>query len=419
MLRPRSRARPFDSVEHKTIWEALARQGVDKDYIEVLKRLYANQLGKITVVSQTSRAFEIGRGTKQGDPLSTLLFNAVLEDIFREVRDKWQARKFGIEMSEGPERHLSSLCFADDVLLLAANITDLKEMMNDLMQAAAKRGLEAHDEKTSVLTNAADVRPRQIPEHVTIGVRRFKVLGPSGTIKWLGRKVSFQDPHECELSNRIAAAWGAFTKHKSELTSKKYCLKDRLRLFEAVVTSTMLYGCEAWTLNIRQQSRMRTVQRKMLRTILNARRRRIEETSSRHSHSEDSEQEEGDEDLLEPWTEFLRRTTRWTEEQLQKSGQCEWLETWRKRQWRWAAKLATRDVDKWSAISTRWQPLIHTRGPRGRAQARPRKRWDQDIVDYLSQELPGETGSWQTIALDEVSWRNHLEHFVKYTCSGI
>ena len=77
-----------ESVEHKAIWEALARQGIDKDYIELLKRLYANQLGKINVVSQTSRTFGIGRGTKQGDPLSTLLFNAVLEDIFRDVRDK-------------------------------------------------------------------------------------------------------------------------------------------------------------------------------------------------------------------------------------------------------------------------------------------------------------------------------------------
>ena len=90
----------FDSVEHKAIWEALERQGVDKAYIEVLRRLYANQLGKMSVLSQTSRAFEIQRATKQGDPLSTLFFKAVFEDIFREVRVKWKRRKFGVEMSE-------------------------------------------------------------------------------------------------------------------------------------------------------------------------------------------------------------------------------------------------------------------------------------------------------------------------------
>ena len=130
------------------------------------------------VVSQTSRAFVKSGGDRSKAtpcPPSVNLFNAVLEDIFREVCDTWQARKFGIQVSEGSECYLSSLCFADDVLLLAANTTDLNEMMHDLVQAAAKRGLEAHDEKTSVLTNAADVRPRQLPEHLTIRARMFKV----------------------------------------------------------------------------------------------------------------------------------------------------------------------------------------------------------------------------------------------------
>ena len=58
--------------------------GVDKEYMEVLKRLYANQLGKTKVVSQTSRAFKTRRGAKQGDSLSTI--------SFKEVRDKLQAR---------------------------------------------------------------------------------------------------------------------------------------------------------------------------------------------------------------------------------------------------------------------------------------------------------------------------------------
>ena len=44
-----------------------------------------------------SRPFALARGTKQGDPLSTLLFNAVLEDVFRDVRSKWDRKKVGLE----------------------------------------------------------------------------------------------------------------------------------------------------------------------------------------------------------------------------------------------------------------------------------------------------------------------------------
>ena len=46
--------------------------------------MYSGQTGQVKT-DCNSREFEIGRGTEQGDPLSTLLFNALLADMFREV----------------------------------------------------------------------------------------------------------------------------------------------------------------------------------------------------------------------------------------------------------------------------------------------------------------------------------------------
>ena len=111
--------------------------------------------------------------------------------------------------------------------------------------------------------------------------------------------------------------------------------------------------------------------------VLNARRLRIQSASS----SEDDDETTEDIDLLEPWSEFLRRTARWTEQQLKASGQSEWLAVWRKRQWTWAGKVATKDREKWSGVATQWMPLLHSSELRGRAQARPRKRWEQDLVE--------------------------------------
>ena len=74
------------------------------------------------------------------------------------------------------------------------------------------------------------------------------------------RKLGFSDPHEIELANRIAAGWGALTRHKEELTTRHFRLHDRLRLFSSVVSSTVLYGCETWTLRKDQQLRLRAVQ---------------------------------------------------------------------------------------------------------------------------------------------------------------
>jgi len=239
-----------------------------------------------------------------------------------------------------------------------------------------------------------------------------------GTAKWLGRKVRFYDPNEIELSNRIAAAWGAFTKFKTELTDRQYCINDRLKLFNAVVTSTMLYGCEAWTLRIDQQRRVRAVQRKMLRLVLNAKRQRVQLDGTSQESNDGIEAEEDEEQLLllEPWPDFLWRTARWSEEHLKAAGQKEWLTIWRARQWNWATRLVNDDSQKWSATATQWQPPLHCRKPSGRLQARPRKRWEQDLVDFLAFWKPGSRETWQELAARPSEWERLKDAFVNYTC---
>ena len=278
------------------------------------------------------------------------------------------------------------------------------------------RSLLAFRGPLGVIVRVSPESSRRLPSSLDIDGRSFRVLGPMESTKWLGRKVSFHDPHEQELSNRIAAAWGAFTKHKEELTSRRFRWGDRLKLFNAVVSSTVLYGCETWTLRIDQQRRLRTVQRRMLRMVLNTKRARLVVVTSESSLSGDEEDIE-EIDTLEPWPEFLKRTAVWTEEQLKKARQGEWLDSWRKRQWIWACKLVSADAEKWSAIATTWQPLLHSSCPRGRAQARPKKRWDEDIVSFVRHTLPDNHGDWSTQAKNKDEWMKHVDKFAKY-CSG-
>ena len=158
----------FDSIEHDAIWKASTRQWVNEGYIELLMRLYANQHGQVSVDGTLSRQFDLARGTKQGDPLSSLLFNAVLEDVFRDIRPKWSAKRAGLEMSLNAKEYLSSLCFADDVVLIAANANQLSMMIQDLQEAAAKRGLKIHSGKTKVFTNAAAVLGATTPSSIAV-----------------------------------------------------------------------------------------------------------------------------------------------------------------------------------------------------------------------------------------------------------
>ena len=404
----------FDSIEHFAIWTALTKQGVSQAYIELLQRLYANQCGQVSVDGTISRQFNLSRGTKQGDPLSSLLFNAVLEDVFREIRPKWIQKRAGLEMSLDVKAHLSHLCFADDVVLMAANANQLKMMMQDLKEAAAKRGLKIHCGKTKVLTNASRTTGATIPSSIAVAGEEYEILCYEGSTKYLGRKICYDDQHEVEFGNRVAKAWAAFSKFKRELTDRRHRLEARLKLFDAVVTSTLMYGCETWSLRIDQQRRLSVLQRKMLRMVLNARRRVICTGSSDASASADISDQDSDTSNLEPWVDFLRRTAQWTDEQLQKAGLSQWIVAWKKKKWQWAAKLMKDDADKWSVRATLWQPLLHSSAPRGRKQARPKKRWEQDFVDYLKNAWPENDRNWHELARDEEWWMSQTEAFASF-----
>ena len=59
----------FDTIEHEGLWTALLEQGVQLGYVRLIQQLYAGQSGRVKT-DKTSKAFNIERGTKQGDPLS-------------------------------------------------------------------------------------------------------------------------------------------------------------------------------------------------------------------------------------------------------------------------------------------------------------------------------------------------------------
>ena len=63
-------------ITHKSIWKALKSCGIDHDYISLLKKIYRDQKAAV-LTDEESNMFEIRKGTKQGDPLSCLLFNMV------------------------------------------------------------------------------------------------------------------------------------------------------------------------------------------------------------------------------------------------------------------------------------------------------------------------------------------------------
>ena len=419
----------FDSINQQYLWEALEEQHVPGGYIRTLKNLYAGQTAQVKT-DVLSKNFEIHRGTKQGDPLSSLLFNALLERVMTRVKPAFVDERYGIQMGPGvaeskDETRLTNLRFADDVLVVGSSLKQVTEMLLILQVKTGKCGLKLHPEKTKIISSTnRQNRPRNKYTHV--GDMKIEVLARTGEIKYLGRQITFTDAQTAELKNRLRGAWAKFMEHKEELTRKTYALSDRLRLFNAVVTPAVLYGAETWTLTKEMERALRTAQRRMLRTILGQGRRRIQGPTERTSVHEtaDSEEEGGDlpctpeedsRDELEPWAEWIQRVTHNVENSLRRLKIRTWVEQARKRKWKFAAELYSGTGEcKWTHLALEWNPQIHhdtIRPTARRNPTRPNLRWTDELRNFVKNNLRPER-AWNEVCSSPDFWKKCEDQFV-------
>ena len=133
----------FDRVDHIALFIALENQGLDSQYINLLRSLYLKQEGSVNGIR-----FKIKRGVRQGDVLSPLLFNAVLEFAMQ----KWKAQllldeSFALH-SNAEYGRLTNIRYADDIILFAKSLDEAQRMIESVVRVFAECGLELNARKT-------------------------------------------------------------------------------------------------------------------------------------------------------------------------------------------------------------------------------------------------------------------------------
>ena len=93
--------------------------GIEGTYLNILKVIYGKLIANIILNGEKLKAFPLRSGTRQGCPLSPLLFNIVLEVLATAIREEKELK--GIQI--GKEEEKLSL-FADDMILYIENPKD-------------------------------------------------------------------------------------------------------------------------------------------------------------------------------------------------------------------------------------------------------------------------------------------------------
>ena len=108
----------FDKIHHPFMIKTLQKMGTEETYLNIVNAIHNKPTANI-LTGEKLKAFPLRSGTRQGCPLSPLLFNIVLEVQAKAIREEKEIK--GIQV--GKEVVNLSL-LADDMILYTENPKD-------------------------------------------------------------------------------------------------------------------------------------------------------------------------------------------------------------------------------------------------------------------------------------------------------
>ena len=162
----------YDSVKRTRLYKILVLLGIPKKLVKLVQVSLTENFGRVRVGGEVSEAFEIREGLKQGDALSPLLFNLVLEYVIRSV----ETRRYGMSLNGVTQ----VLAYADDLDLVADSKEILIGNAETLLRAGEEVGLEVSEEKTKYMITSRTAKRESGLKVANFKFTRYTNLSISG-----------------------------------------------------------------------------------------------------------------------------------------------------------------------------------------------------------------------------------------------
>ena len=162
----------FYKIQQPFMIKTLQKAGIEEPYLNIIKAIYDNSTANIIFNGEKSKAFPLNSGTRQGCPLSPLLFNIVL--LAQAIREEKEIK--GIQI--GKEEVKFSL-FTDDMIFYVENPKDTTRKLLELIKEYNKvAGYKINTQKSCAFLYTNNEKT-EIKETIqfTIAMKRIKYLG--------------------------------------------------------------------------------------------------------------------------------------------------------------------------------------------------------------------------------------------------
>ena len=255
----------FDTVNRQGLWAILEKIGCPKLFVDLISSFHDGMRVTVREGNDRSEPFGVTSGTKQGCVLAptlfSIFFSVMLHVAFKDATDGVGIKsRFDKGLCSAKSSHFNAptkvvlytirdLLFADDCALAALSQEALQRLCNCFSTAARRFGLTISIKKTETLHQPAPGN-MYVPPAIEI---EGKLLNAVDNFKYLGSISSNDASLDAEITARIAKATAAFGRLSKRLwTNSGIKLNTKICVYKAAVLTSLLYGCETWTLTKKQ-----------------------------------------------------------------------------------------------------------------------------------------------------------------------
>ena len=85
--------------------------------------------------------------------------------------------------------------------------------------------------------------------------------------KYLGTTLTYQNSIAEEIKSRLKAGNARYHSVQNLLSSSLFSKNTKIKLYRNIILSVVLYGCETWSLTLREERRLRVFENRVMRRI--------------------------------------------------------------------------------------------------------------------------------------------------------
>ena len=232
----------FDSLSHQKLFLKMRKNKINGNILRLLQNIYKNSECSVRLNGKLTQFFAYEKGVIQGNPISPILFNIYVNDLFEELAE---ANKTPVSLDGSSSIH--ALMFADDLIILSTSAKGLQDSLDRLNEYCNEWDLKVNFGKTKCIAfsrgNSRESKGLIFDKTNIEFVKQFKYLGVS-----IDKKGNFS-PTLKDLSRKATNAIFAL---KSRVNFAYLSTKAKLKLFDSLISPILLYGSEIWESYINQ-----------------------------------------------------------------------------------------------------------------------------------------------------------------------